>query len=261
MLIALTQIDQKWEDKEENLLTCKSLISEVKESGVDLVIFPEMTLTGFSMNYEAIAEESDTLPTLDKFRRLALEYEMAMIFGMAIRSESGGTNTSIYLSREGKVLGKYNKIHPFSAAGEDEIILPGESLCIVDNGGLRIGMTICYDLRFPEIFSAASNNCDLIVNIANWPAKRIEHWNCLLKARAIENQLYIAGVNRIGIDANSIKYEKSSILINPNGDQVDALVEKENFLIYEVNESLVNVFRRSFSTTQDRRPNLYKSML
>ena len=260
MRIALTQMDQKWEDKKENLLTCEVLINEAKKNGVDLIIFPEMTLTGFSMNYAAVAEEKES-KNLEKFKKLAKSNCIAIILGLVIKDEKYGTNSAIFLSREGEVLGTYNKIHPFSIAGEDENIKGGELLCVVENLNLRIGITICYDLRFPELYSALSQHCDLVVNIANWPAKRQDHWFSLIKARSIENQIYVAGINRIGIDGKNIEYKKSSLLVNPNGDIVMPLLENEDFAIYEIDQNMVGEFRESFSTIQDRRPNLYKSLL
>jgi len=260
MRIALTQMDQKWEDKKGNLLTCEVLINEAKNNGVDLIIFPEMTLTGFSMNYPAVAEEKDS-NNLEKFKKLAQTNDIAIIFGLVIKNEKCGTNSAVFLSREGEVLGTYNKMHPFSIAGEDENIKGGELLCVVENLNLRIGMTICYDLRFPELYSALSRRCDLVVNIANWPAKRQDHWISLIKARSIENQIYVAGINRIGIDGKGIEYNKSSLLVNPNGDIVRPSLENEDFAIYEIDQNMVGEFRDSFSTVQDRRPNLYKLLL
>ncbi len=258
MRIALTQMDQEWENKEANLGICESLIIEVKKNGADLVIFPEMTLTGFSMNYSLVAEERDS-KTLENFRKFSQRYEIGIIFGLVNKLDNYGSNTSIFLSREGIVLGSYDKIHPFSFAGEDANIKGGESLSVVENNNLSIGMTICYDLRFPEIYTALAQECDLIINIANWPAKRNNQWLSLLKARAIENQVYLAGVNRIGIDGNEIAYMKSSLLVDPNGEVTKSLLEKDNFVIYEINKSMVSNFRKDFSTTRDRRPNLYKS--
>jgi omega-amidase len=260
MRIALTQMNQKWEDKKGNLLTCEVLINEAKNNGVDLIIFPEMTLTGFSMNYPAVAEEKDS-NNLEKFKKLAQTNDIAIIFGLVIKDEKCGTNSAVFLSREGEVLGTYNKMHPFSIAGEDENIKGGELLCVVENLNLRIGMTICYDLRFPELYSALSRRCDLVVNIANWPAKRQDHWISLIKARSIENQIYVAGINRIGIDGKGIEYNKSSLLVNPNGDIVRPSLENEDFAIYEIDQNMVGEFRDSFSTVQDRRPNLYKLLL
>jgi len=253
-------MDQKWEDKKGNLLTCEVLINEAKNNGVDLIIFPEMTLTGFSMNYPAVAEEKDS-NNLEKFKKLAQTNDIAIIFGLVIKNEKCGTNSAVFLSREGEVLGTYNKMHPFSIAGEDENIKGGELLCVVENLNLRIGMTICYDLRFPELYSALSRRCDLVVNIANWPAKRQDHWISLIKARSIENQIYVAGINRIGIDGKGIEYNKSSLLVNPNGDIVRPSLENEDFAIYEIDQNMVGEFRDSFSTVQDRRPNLYKLLL
>ena len=131
----------------------------------------------------------------------------------------------------------------------------------VDFGLLKIGVTICYDLRFPEIYSALGAKSDLIVNIANWPTKRIEHWTTLLRARAIENQVYIAGVNRIGTDQNSLEYVKSSIAVNPNGEILKPIYSEKELDIYEIDKDVLSEFKTRFSTTQDRNPAFYKSIL
>jgi predicted amidohydrolase len=126
---------------------------------------------------------------------------------------------------------------------------------------MKIGLTICYDLRFPEIHSALGKQCDLIINIANWPAKRIDHWNTLLKARAIENQLFMIGVNRIGIDDKGIEYVKSSQVINPNGELLSPVLSEVELDFFDINTEFTSKFRQTFSTTQDRKSDLYKSIL
>ena len=122
-------------------------------------------------------------------------------------------------------------------------------------------MTVCYDLRFPEIYSALATKTDIIVNIANWPEKRIEHWATLLRARAIENQIFIVGVNRIGSDPNNHNYVKSSVVINPNGEVLESIHTELELDIYEVDKAILTEFRSKFSTTQDRNPDFYKSIL
>lgn len=126
---------------------------------------------------------------------------------------------------------------------------------------MTIGFTICYDLRFPEIFSALGNHCDLIINIANWPAKRVDHWNVLLKARAIENQIYIVGVNRTGMDGKGLEYVKSSQVINPNGEIASPITSEDGLDTFDIDPEYINKFKQTFSTIQDRKPEFYKSIL
>lgn len=124
-----------------------------------------------------------------------------------------------------------------------------------------MGLTICYDLRFPELYNVLSTQYELIVNIANWPAKRVEHWDALLKARAIENQIFVIKVNRTRTDGNGLDYLKSTQAINPNGDQMVATYSDEQIDIVNIDSDLITKYRKLFSTTQDRKPALYKSFL
>jgi predicted amidohydrolase len=162
---------------------------------------------------------------------------------------------------EGNVKGSYCKIHSFTFAGEDEFFNGGNEICIVKLASATLGLTVCYDLRFPEIYSALGKQCKLIINIANWPARRVDHWNALLKARAIENQLFVLGVNRTGLDAKGLEYVKSSQVINPNGELITPLVSEDELDIFDIDTEFVGKFRQTFSTTQDRKPALYKSIL
>ena len=121
-------------------------------------------------------------------------------------------------------------------------------------------MSICYDLRFPELYSTLSTKTDLIINIANWPSKRIEHWNTLLKARAIENQIFIAGVNRVGVDGNDLEYIESSQIINANGESLE-YQEIEDMKIYTIDKAWTRNFKDKFNTTNDRKVEFYKEIL
>lgn len=261
MLIAIASLNQSWEDKTTNLISCKELFHKAQSHKAQLIIFPEMTLTGFSTNIEMTAEEPDASPTVESFSRLSNEFGIGGLFGVVFKQHEKAANNAIFLDKMGETIGKYQKIHPFSFSGEDKFFDAGKEILSVDFGQLKIGVTICYDLRFPEIYSALGVKSDLIVNIANWPAKRIEHWTTLLRARAIENQVFIAGVNRIGTDQNGLNYVKSSIIVNPNGDILKPIHTEEQLDIYEVDKAALTVFRTGFSTTHDRNPEFYKSIL
>ena len=261
MLVALASLNQRWEDKSANFVSCENLIQKAKAHRAELIIFPEMTLTGFSMNIKETAEEIDNSYTVKAFRELSKRFNIGVIFGVVFRQHEKATNNSIFMGNAGEFLANYKKIHPFSLSGENEYFEAGEEILFVDFGLLRIGLTICYDLRFPEIYSALGVKSELIVNIANWPAKRIDHWITLLKARAIENQIYVAGVNRIGIDNNGLEYMKSSMIFNPNGEIMIPVYSEEQLDIYDINSEMALKFRSEFSTTQDRKPNFYKSIL
>jgi predicted amidohydrolase len=219
-----------------------------------------MTLTGFSMNIDKISETETNGKTLEKFKKMAKENNIAIVFGIVIEDNKKAKNRVYFIDNNGVVLNYYDKIHPFSFAGEDKYFNGGDMLSFVNFKSINIGLSICYDLRFPELYSALSSTCDVIINIANWPAKRIYHWNTLLKARAIENQIFMIGVNRTGIDGNSLEYVESSNIFNANGE---ILTSKQFYIMKIINIDLEEQtkFIESFNTTQDRKNDLYKGLL
>lgn len=259
MKIALVSLNQYWENKEKNFNLCLDYIQKVSERKVDLIIFPEMTLTGFSNNINHITEEEDSW-TVKSFSKTAKENNIAIIFGATIKEQNKASNRAYFVDNCGNIKAIYKKIHPFSFAGEDKFYIGGNELKSVIYKDLSIGLSICYDLRFPELYSALSKNNDLIVNIANWPNKRIDHWYTLLKARAIENQLFIAGINRIGIDGNNLEYQRSSTIYNANGESIKS-EEFGNMEIFNIDKNWTKEFRSKFNTTNDKKIDFYKTIL
>jgi len=260
MKIATVSLNQLWENKKANLLNCKKYIENASFESVDLIVFPEMTLTGFSTNIEETMENLEKSETVYNFIELAISYNIAILFGVVIKDGNKALNQTIFIDNKGEILGRYSKVHPFSFAGEDKYFNAGNNLTIVNFMNHKIGLTICYDLRFPELYSAYAKECDTIVTIANWPQKRVAHWNTLLKARAIENQLFIVGVNRIGIDGNNLEYQESSNLFNANGDIVESEVFEE-MKIFEIEKSFTKEFKTQFNTTNDRKIEFYKEII
>ena len=260
MKLALVSLNQIWEDKKANLLLCEKYIEQASKKGVALVVFPEMTLSGFSNNISLTAEDFQSSQTIEAFSALAKKFNIAIIFGVVIKDGAKALNKSVFVNRSGEVVASYAKIHPFSFAGEDRYFNAGEQLSIVNFEGMNIGLSICYDLRFPELYTALAKRSDIIINIANWPSKRVEHWNTLLKARAIENQLFIAGVNRTGIDNNSLEYIQSTDIFNANGDKEEC-EEMDDMKIFEIEKSWTEGFKEKFNTTNDRKIEFYKEIL
>ena len=261
MRVALVSLHQVWEKKDENFQACYSYAQRAKAKGAELVIFPEMTLTAFSMNTNDTAEACATSETVELFKELARELQIAIVFGVVFREGDKATNNALMVDCAGNIKGSYSKIHPFTFAGEDKVFNGGNEICIIKLEAMTIGLTICYDLRFPEIYSALGNQCDLIINIANWPAKRVEHWNVLLKARAIENQLFMVGVNRTGTDGKGLEYMKSSQVISPNGELLNPVILEDELDFFDIDLEFISIFKQSFSTTQDRKSEFYKSIL
>lgn len=257
MKIALLSIDQAWEEKETNLRRCRALLSRAAELGADLAILPEMTLTGFTFNTALSAEDPNASPTLAVYAELARQHGLALVAGLVLHAKDKPTNTLVAFASDGSEQARYGKIHPFSFAGEDRLFQPGDHLARMRLGEFTLGFSICYDLRFPEIYTALARDCDVLVNIANWPQRRVRHWRTLLQARAIENQVYVIGVNRIGSDGNGLVYEASSIVVNANGDVAEPLFLEGELAIVEVIKADLTAYREGFSTRQDRRPDLY----
>jgi predicted amidohydrolase len=221
-------------------------------------MFPEMTLTGFSLNASIVAEEVGHSESRATFSGIAKMNGVGIIAGMVLSDENKVSNSAVAFSRHGEELARYTKIHPFSFAGEDRFYLAGDRLSCVNYGELTFGLSICYDLRFPELFSLLANNSDVLVNIANWPAKRLHHWRTLLQARAIENQAYVVGINRVGEDGNGLRYVRSSYLIDPDGVVMAPLHSEGEIDIFDVSKERLASYREGFPTRRDRRPDLYR---
>ena len=260
MKIATVSLNQIWEDKDANLSLCKQYIKKASSENAELIVFPEMTLTGFSININETSEIEEKSETIAKFQELAKQYKIAILFGIVIKDNNKALNQSVFINEKGDILGRYSKIHPFSFSGENKYFNAGNKLSVVKYKDNSIGLSICYDLRFPELYSAYSKECDIIINIANWPKKRVEHWNALLKARAIENQCFIVGVNRIGIDGNKLEYQESSNVFNANGETVKFEKLKE-MKIFDIDKLFTEDFKKRFNTTNDRKVELYKEVI
>lgn len=257
MKIALAQMNIQFENKEKNKDKCLGFIKEAKDKACDLIIFPEMTLTGFSMNTKEIAEDNNE--TIDWFKNKALNYGLYIGFGHVIKVKEKGENRFTIVSPDSKEILSYAKIHPFSYSFEDKYFEGGNSILLTKINNFVVSSFICYDLRFPEIFQIASKECHLITVAANWPKSRRDNWITLLKARAIENQCYIVGVNAVGI-INGYEYSGDSLIIDPIGRVIAMAGNKEELIIAEIDINEVLHFRDHFPIKRDRREELYKNI-
>ena len=249
MKIALLQFDIAWENKSGNLMKVESLVS-LCPNGTDLIILPEMFNTGFSMNPAELAEKSEA-ETFSRMKALA-EKSNAAICGSYIVEENGNYfNRWIFISPENEV-NIYNKRHLFSPGGEDRLFARGGEMIIFTYKSLRICPNICYDLRFP-VWSRNRDDYDLLINSANWPAARQDVWSTLLKARAIENQCYVAGVNRTGTDGAGIEYSGGSVILGPKGEIIASGDNGTEGIIYgEISPGQLSEFRSKFPVLNDR---------
>ncbi|MCJ7691613.1 MAG: carbon-nitrogen family hydrolase [Clostridiaceae bacterium] len=253
MKLALAQLDVAWEDKSKNKDTALSFIEEAAKQNVDMILFPEMALTGFSMNTEAIGETNNE--TLEFFKKMSSKFNILIGFGY-VEGTSNSKNKYAIVSPKGEELVDYTKIHLFSFGTETEFYKSGNEIKSFDALDFNIVPFICYDLRFPEIFQIASKTASLITVAANWPIERREHWITLLKARAIENQCYIAGINRVG-EGDGLHYSGDSMIVDPLGNVISSLYMEEGLVIADISQENVTEIRKKFKLKEDRRESLY----
>ena len=248
MKIALVQYNPKWEDKESNKVRILQLINDLKE--VELIVFPEMSLTGFTMKSNEMAEGIQG-NSFRFFAELAREKSSHIMAGIIEQRNNRKYNSLIHIKPDGKLVKLYRKIHPFSYSTENQHYNAGVRPAITKIRKWKIGLTICYDLRFPELYRKyGKKRTHLIVNIANWPDTRIEHWRTLLKARAIENQCYVAGVNRVGDDPK-LHYTGFSSVYDPMGKELIAVENEEKVIEADLDKNYVNEVREKFPFLND----------
>lgn len=259
MRIALLETNIVWENKNENLERLKSDLSEIERCDIDVVLLPEMSFTGFSMNTEQTKDVSEE--TVKNMIKLAKANSIFIGAGWTGQDKTGYKNHYTIVNGKGIIL-DYEKVHPFSYGGEAEVFVGGTVLNHCNLNEFSAGIQICYDLRFPDLFQILSKSVSLIIIPANWPQKRIEHWDVLLRARAIENQVYIAGINCNG-SIGGIEYNGHSTIISPDGKSCDAscaiLNTGNKALIYEIDND-VNEYRATFPVKMDRREDLYQKL-
>lgn len=260
MKVALVSLNQTWEDKKSNQTKIEAFLENQALLDVEYVVFPELTLTGFSMNTVELGEEIETSETIANFQKLAIKFKKNFVFGLITQEKDKYYNSCIAINSDGELKGRYNKIHPFSFSGEDNYFSSGNEIVSVDwQGGW--GLTICYDLRFPELYQALSKENHILISIANWPKRRVAHWRNLLIARAIENQAFMIGVNRTGTDGNNLEYEKSSVIITPEGEQLRPEETFEEVEIFTIELEKAYQYRKDFPVKRDRRADFYKTIL
>jgi len=230
--IGLVQYSPVWEDPESTIREIDTLLNSHNLKDVDLLIFPEMSLTGFTSKSHKFAEELDGI-SFKYFIELSRKTKTEIFAGLIEHYDKENFNSLIHFDSKGLIRIRYRKIHTFSLAGENKNFSSGDTPTTTKIGKTTFGLSICYDLRFPELYRHyGKDNIEVLINIANWPADRIEHWDKLLQARAIENLSYMIGVNRVGNDP-TLTYTGHSSIINPMGNVV-CYSENEEVLIAEI---------------------------
>ena len=249
MKLGLVQYSPVWESPEENILKIEDLL---KTTGTkfDLLVFPEMTLTGFTMNSEKFAEELDGIGT-QYFLNLSARLKTNIFAGIIERDGENIYNSLVHFDSFGLIRARYRKIHPFSYAKEDQFYNAGNETVVTQIDKIKFGLSVCYDLRFPELYRLyAKDRVDVLIDIANWPIPRIDHWKSLLKARAIENQCFMVGVNRVGNDPFNT-YNGCSAVFDPMGNEIVLVENEEKIIEAEIDLGKVSATRSKLPFLQD----------
>jgi len=249
LAISLVQSDTVWQDIGQNLKRL-SVKLEAISSEVDIIVLPELFSTGFTMDAEKVAE-SMTGEAVQWMLGRASEKNSLIIGSLLIKEAGSFYNRLIVAFPNGKIQ-YYDKRHLFSYAGEDKVFVPGKDRLIFEYKGFRICPLICYDLRFP-VWSRNTDNFDLLIFTANWPDARMLAWDTLLRARAIENLCYVAGLNRVGVDNNDLVYTGHSGLYDAMGASLLKLQEgKEDIQSFTIDKSHLNQVRDQFRFLDDK---------
>jgi omega-amidase len=253
-VIAL-QFDIVWENKPVNFETVHRLLKAAAPEPRSLAVLPEMFASGFSMNTAAVAEAYGG-PTEQFLAQTAREFSIFLMAGAAMSGRDGSTrNKALVFSPAGELLAYYAKMRPFTPGGELEHYTPGERPTNFRWEDCSVSPFVCYDLRFPELFRAATatHRPELFTVIASWPDKRIHHWVTLLQARAIENQAYVVGVNRIGDDPY-YRYAGRSLIVSPQGEILADAGGSEGWISAELDLAALRKYRTGLPFLYDLRP-------
>lgn len=254
MKIGICQMNIDYEAKEKNLIRAEKYIEKASGEEAEMILFPEMSFTGFSMNTKFIGEESGE--TLYRLRSFATKNKIAIGFGW-VKGKKQAENHYTVIDENGNILEDYIKIHPFSYSGEDRFFIKGDRPGYFVYKDIPFGISICYDLRFPELYQYLSRKAHVILVPANWPSQRSLHWKVLLQCRAIENQVYMVGINCYG-NQEKLYYSGNSCVISPQGDVLFEIHDREKLQIFELTDH-VDTYRFKFPVKADRRINLYKN--
>jgi omega-amidase len=254
LTITLIQTNLHWENKAANLLMLEQKIKSMEER-TEVIVLPEMFSTGFSMNANALAEDMDG-ETVNWMKRVAAENKIILTGSIIIKENENFYNRLVWMLPNGQY-GMYDKRHLFGFGNETEHYSAGNKRLIASVKGWKINLQICYDLRFPVWARQKPANkneaeYDVLIYVANWPERRSHAWKTLLCARAIENQCYVVGVNRVGDDGNNIYHSGNSMVIDPLGQVLYHKAEEEDIFTLLLDKEKLNEVRNKFPFLKDR---------
>ena len=252
MKVAIIQADTVWMDRDANFAQLAPLISEAAKNGASLVLLTEMFSTGFVVDRNDIGEPEGGVSS-QFLSQMATQHNI-WIGGSCpevTSDDSRPFNSFVLVSPRGEPH-RYHKIHPFTFGGEDTHFRPGTDFVTVNVDGIRVTLFVCYDLRFADEFWKTAADTDVYLVSGNWPASRREHWMALLRARAIENQTFVIGCNRVGT-GGGLSYAGDSRIINPLGEVITEALDLETILYADISSEEVQTVRTTFPFMQDRR--------
>ena len=261
MKIAVAQISCSLGDPAANLSKVREFSSRARDVGAELIVFPEMTDTGYSMPVIRESANHWNSGFVAGLREIAGKLSIAIVSGVSERNGALIYNSQVFVDQQGNIIAKYRKTHLYAVAPveEQKCFAPGETFASVAHGGLRFGLSICYDLRFPEMYRklVTEQNVGVFIVSSAWPFPRIEHFRTLALARAIENQSYVIASNRVGKDED-LWFCGSSAIIDPRGVVIAAAsADREELIQADLSEELVRSVRNRVQSLAHRREDLY----
>ncbi|MCB0685247.1 MAG: nitrilase family protein [Saprospiraceae bacterium] len=245
--IGLTQFNIAWEQPAKNLLILEDMFSGL-ESNPDIIFLPEMFTTGFTMNAVAMAEDMEGT-SVSWMKEMAAALQCDLAGSLIIEEDQRYYNRLVWMGPEG-LRGTYDKRHLFTMAGEDRVYTGGKDRTMIQKSGWNFYPFICYDVRFP-VWTRVDASADVLVFVANFPEKRIDAWSQLLIARAIENQCYVVGLNRVGWDGEQHYYNGASVVVDPMGKIILALEEREEIGIATLDGVELQLIRQDLPFLND----------
>ncbi len=248
LAITLIQSHIVWEEPEKNRKLFDAKIRAVTEP-THCIILPEMFTTGFTMKAAQFAEPPEG-PTVQWMKEMAARCGCDLAGSLVIKEDEKFFNRLYWVKPDGRCF-HYDKRHLFRMAKEDETYSPGHSLLTVEVAGWKVRPLICYDLRFPVWSRNRNHDYDLLIYVANWPERRVSHWRLLLQARAVENQAFVAGVNRIGKDGNGIAHTGDSLVVDPLGKIVLDMRGREATETVRLSRQTLENYRQKFPVWKD----------
>ncbi len=257
--VALVQQDTAWHDPRTNLARAREAAAQAASGGAQVVAFCELFTTGFTMSPEPFAEPIPG-PTTDAMAKVVKELGVWIVASGVEWHAPLPRNAAFAIRPDGTLAATYRKIHPFSFGDENRHYSGGDDCPVFELDGVRAGLQICYDLRFPETFRRLSQRgAELVFVPANWPARRATHWLTLLAARAIENQMIVCGINRVGHDP-TVEYPGLSAIHDARGEALSRGDGRPGLVLATVDLDDLRAWRQEFPALKDRRPEVYATL-